>query len=495
MDKDLSRRNFFKATGATAGLAIAAGWSPFSYAQNEKVRVALIGTGSQNCVHIEDGLAGAQEIDIVAIADCLIPNLGKGFNLICGDDEAKKAALKPHLYLDYHEMLDKEKDNIDAVIIATPFKTHYKIVMDCLDAGKYVFCEKTMAHTYEYCRNIVTKCHETGLFVQCGHQRRYNPEFNRAATDIIERGRLGRVSYIEAQWHRNGDWRRPLPLRKDGTAYQLTEAEQKFIPNFERHMNWRIYEEFSAGLMSELATHHLEVTNFLMGTMPTRVHGTGGIDYWRDGRDTYDNVALTYEYEMNSRLHGFGPLDARNAEMQNHMREINRPYTVRVTWTGTLQSAYKGAYMLVIGDKGTFQLRERTAADMPGCVFCAEPKKIYLDPKTGQPTEDKATIEWIRSSGQSQKYTRLEDVPPVPFESELGMGIFDKTPDTRQFEAFAKHIKEGGKPRTNEMVGLMASICDIAGHEAVTEKKTVEIDPALYAFDFETPNPFEYESI
>ncbi|MCL4694828.1 MAG: twin-arginine translocation signal domain-containing protein, partial [Candidatus Hydrogenedentes bacterium] len=74
MGTKLSRRNFFKATSATAGVAVAAGWSPFSYAQNEKVRVALIGTGSQNCLHIEDGLTGAQDIEIVALADCLLYN-------------------------------------------------------------------------------------------------------------------------------------------------------------------------------------------------------------------------------------------------------------------------------------------------------------------------------------------------------------------------------------------------------------------------------------
>jgi len=491
MDKDLTRRNFMKATGATAGIAIAAGWSPLSYAQNERVRVAMIGTGSQNCIHLEDGLAGSQSIDVVAIADCLKPNLAKGWHTAGGSEDLKK-----HLYLDYRQMLDKERDNIDAVIIATPFKTHYPIVMDCLDAGKYVFCEKTMAHTYEYARNVVKKCHETGLFVQNGHQRRYNLEYNHAATDIIERDRLGRVGFIEAQWHRNGDWRRPLPKLKNGETYQLSDAEKKFIPDYEKHVNWRIYEEFSAGLMSELATHHMEVTNFLLGTMPSRVWGTGGIDYWRDGRTTFDNLAVTYEYEMRqSSCHGFGPIDARNDQQRERLREQNRPYKVRVTWSGSLQSAHKGGSMLVMGHKGAVRLKERFSPDQEGCVFYGEPELIWLDPATMQPTTDKTIIEGIRSRGESQKYTQIVDQEPIGFETELDPSIFDKTPDVRQFEAFAKHIKEGGKPRTNEMVGLMASICDIAGHEAVATGEVIDIDPSLYTFDFETPSPFEYESV
>jgi predicted dehydrogenase len=314
--------------------------------------------------------------------------------------------------------------------------------------------------------------------------------------NMIERDRLGRVGFIEAQWHRNGDWRRPLPKLKSGETYQLSDAEKKFIPDYEKHVNWRIYEEFSAGLMSELATHHMEVTNFLLGTMPKRVWGTGGIDYWRDGRTTFDNLTVTYEYEMRqSTCHGFGQIDARNDQQRERMREQNRPYNVRVTWSGSLQSAHKGGSMLVMGHKGAVRLRERFSLDQAGCVFYGEPTVIWLDPATGLPTTDQTIIEGIRARGESQKYTQIVDQEPIPFENELDPSIFDKTSDVRQFESFAKHIKEGGKPRTNEMVGLMASISDIAGHEAVTTGEVIEIDPALYTFDFETPNPFEFDRV
>ena len=69
-------------------------------------------------------------------------------------------------------------EEIDAVVVSTPLDTHYQITMDCLDAGKYVFCEKTLTYTIEEARNIVQKCCDTGLFVQVGHQRRYNPKYN-----------------------------------------------------------------------------------------------------------------------------------------------------------------------------------------------------------------------------------------------------------------------------------------------------------------------------
>lgn len=498
MADNLTRRNFMKAAGATAGLVVASGWSPRAYAQNDRINIALIGTGSQNCFHIEHGIAGNPQLRVAAMADVLRPSLANARKALCGDDEAKLKEISSHLYLDYREMLEKEKDNIDAVVIATPFKTHYEIVMDCLDAGKFVFCEKTMAHTIECCRNIVTKCHETGLFVQCGHQRRYSPDYIHAAKGMCEDKRLGRVTYMEAQWHRNGDWRRPRPRvvvnKETGETaeYQLTPAEQALITDFDKLINWRVYEEYSAGLISELATHHIEVMNWLMGTPPARVYASGGTDYWKDGRTTGDNIIIVMEYDLNARHHGFFAMSAKNTiqEKEPYYSQLRRPYTVRATWTGSLQTSMKGEGILVLGDKGMYELHEKIDPAGRGCKFQAEPVRIWLDPKTMNPTTDENIINYITSTGQSQKFSRLEDQPLIVFETEVDQALQTKISDVYQFEAFAKHIKEGGKPRTNEMCGLIASICDIAAHESLVQKKTIDVDRAWYTFDFETPDPF-----
>lgn len=489
MANGLTRRNFMQASGAATGTLIATGWSPFSFAQNEKVRIALIGTGTQNRIHIEDGIAGTPDLEIVAMADVLKYSLGNAWTTAGGNEELLK-----HLYFDYHEMLDKEKDNIDAVVIATPYKTHHPIVMDCLDAGKYVFCEKTMSHTYESCREIVTKCHETGKFVQVGHQRRYNPEYIYAVSEFVN-GRLGRINFIEAQWHRNGDWRRPLPTTKDGKPIQLTPPEQALIKDLQRLVNWRVYEEYSAGLMSELATHHLEVINWMLGAMPSRVYASGGIDFWRDDRDTFDNVTLIYEYRITPDKRGFqivdGPSDLCDP------RRVNRTYTTRVTWSGSLQSNYKGESILAVGNLAAFELRERISdkgvVDMEakGCRLHPEAKRIWLDPKTMQPTEDEKIIAWIKSSGNSQFYSKWIEQPSVSVKDVIDPKLYELSHDVRQFRAFAHHIKNGGKPRTNEMCGMLASVCDIAGHEAMVTGEPVDIDPAIWKFDFETPDPFE----
>jgi predicted dehydrogenase len=505
-----------KAAGTTAGVMIATGWSPLSYAQNEKVRLALIGTGSQNRIHLEQGIAGNPQIQVVAMSDCLVPSLVGGIKTLIPDPKeddpeekkkeiaAKQNAFKPHCYLRYQEMLEKEKDNIDAVLIATPFKTHYQIVMDCLDAGKYVFCEKTMADTVERCRNIVTKCHKTGKFVQCGHQRRYNPEYIQMVQGYVD-GRAGRIHYIEGQWHRYGDWKRPMPRKIDPTdpepdpakkrtiLYELTDAEKALIPDFAKMVNWRVYEEYSAGLISELATHHIEIVNWTLGTPPTRVMATGGIDYWKDDRDTYDNIILTFEYDLKRGKGRFKPSDPKAGPYP--IEDVSAfeltPYTVRFNWTGTLQSSLKSEGVLFIGDKGTFEMHERNFDGTGrGSWFQPEAEKIWLDPKTMEQTKDEKLIAWIKETGQSQKYSKLLDKDREVFKDELGEGPYVKNPDILQFEAFAECIRTNTPPRTNQMCGLIASICDIAAHEAAVKKEMVTIDPAVYTFDFETPDPF-----
>ena len=135
--KDMSRRNFIKAAGtAASAVTIATTFSPLAYAQNEKIRVASIGTGGQGSFHLRDGLGRAENVQIVAVCDVYKPHLEGGYRQAGGGDIKQ--------YMDYREMLDKEA--IDAVCIATPLNTHYQITMDCLEAGKDCFTEKTLCY-------------------------------------------------------------------------------------------------------------------------------------------------------------------------------------------------------------------------------------------------------------------------------------------------------------------------------------------------------------
>lgn len=486
MSNNINRRNFMKAAGATAGFVIASGYSPFSYAQNEKVRVGCIGVGGQGTFHIRDGLTGADQIVITAVCDVFYPHQSMavkyaqlsnaGIELTEGkkltDEEKQRAsqAYKPNAYYDYHEMLEKEE--LDAVVIATPLMTHFQITMDCLAAGKYVFCEKTLVSTIEEGRALIGKCHELDRWVQVGHQRRYNPKYNMAMGLVFDEGRIGRITHMTAQWHRNHYWRRVIPA-----DYELNEDEKKYISDLEHHLNWRVYGDTSMGLFTELATHQTDIANWFMRAVPKRVHAFGGLDYWRDGRTTDDNILLSFEYEQNPGDPGFIPIDQRS-KLQNLMK-INRGYDVRFVYTSILANAKRGASELIQGDKGTLELSEQQCF-----LFGEDYTTVTEENLSAEELADKT------GSGGTRNVTSEELLAGVELLGDVTL----KTPDVYQFIAFADCIKNGGTPRSNQMVGYTTAITAIAAVQSKETGNVVEIDPAWYTFDFEPPSFHLYDS-
>jgi hypothetical protein len=90
----------------------------------------------------------------------------------------------------------------------------------------------------------------------------------------------------------------------------------------------------------------LDVANWMLGALPRRVMATGGIDYWRDGREVPDNVFCVYEY----------PVTPPAADRESVSKE---PYTVRVTYSSLCNNAFEGASEPILGTRGTLFLTER----------------------------------------------------------------------------------------------------------------------------------------
>ena len=480
MNNRVNRRRFLKAASATAGFAIAAGYSPLSYAQNEKVRVGCIGTGGQGIFHLRDGLTGTPDIVVTAVCDVYEPhqkeakkwaqvsNSGVYYTLLKNTitEEQRQlimTATKPNVYYDYKEMLEKEK--LDAVVIATPLTTHFPITMDCLDAGKYVFCERTLVDNIADGRTLIKKCHDLNRWVQVGHQRRYHPKYNAAMGLAYDNDLLGRITHITAQWHRNHYWRREIP-----NDHKLNDMEKKYITDLDKHLNWRLYRETSGGLFTELAVNQVDIANWFMKKIPSRVHTSASLDYWRDGRTIEDHIACIYEYDQKPDNPGFAPIDQRSKFQK--LNQINRSYKVNFEYSCILTNAKKGVSELIQGDRGSLELNEHKK-----CRCFPEDVVVQHGP------ED------LRSRTCSSRTIRPANPPSCLLLDDV---VFE-TPDVYQFRAFVDCIKNGGVPRNNQMVGFTAAVTIIAAIQSSNEGRPVEIDPALYTFDFPVPSFYEYE--
>ncbi len=268
----MKRRTFIKNSGLFAGgfyISKSMGGLPLLNL-NEKINIGIIGCGDRG-KGIMSVMKDLKDIfNIVAICDVL------DFRFA----EAKKIMPGVNLitYSDYHKLLDDK--NIHAVVNATPLYLHFQISADALKAGKHIYHEKAMAFTIEETFSIIKLVQAKPAQVfQVGHQYRSVPLYARVK-EMIEKDYLGKVTQIDSRWDRNTNWRRPVP-----------------DPKLERQINWRMYKAYSGGLVAELLSHQIDFINWAFNTSPQTIVGTGGIDYYKDGRETFDNVQVVLRYQ------------------------------------------------------------------------------------------------------------------------------------------------------------------------------------------------------
>jgi predicted dehydrogenase len=417
-DSMTDRRDFLLGSSALvlSGAVASAG-------AEDRVRVAVVGTGGRGSDLIR-ALTTIDRAEIVAVCDDYPPHLENGHKYA-------GPAAKP--YSSFSRMLRDIKPQ--ALVIATPLHLHYEMAREGLEAECAVFCEKTMCYSLEQARKLVAAVEKKGAIFQVGLQRRANPIYRQAAA-MVETGMLGRLTAIKCQWHRNNNWRRPVPVKRGDPKWK----------ELEHRLNWRLYRDYSQGLMAELASHQMDVANWLLGAPPRRVLGSGGIDYWRDGREVYDNVFCIYEYDQKA--------------------EGTR-YTVRVTYSSLQNNAYEGASELVMGTRGTLFLTQRKG------LFYREAG--VEDPgwsKEGRVQADASLI----TAGKTLK---LSNDPWAhrgkPYEIDV------HGDDTRdELISFLHHVQNrDAKTICDARKGLVDTATVLLANQAMREQKTVEMPADL----------------
>jgi predicted dehydrogenase len=238
---------------------------------NDRINIGVIGTGSrgQHLMHVIRNTSALTGIKIIALCDVYEPHL----------NQAREIEPDAVTFDDYRRLL--EVKDLDGVVICTPLHQHVQATIDALDLGIHVFCEKAMARTLDDTHAMAMAHYRSGKVLQIGQQRLFDPKFLQGM-DKVFRGELGDITQIRAFWHRNNDWRRAVPADR---------------PDLERFINWRLYKEYSAGLLTELACHHIQVGNWAKKALPVNVRGTGSISFWKDGREVYDNLAVIFSYD------------------------------------------------------------------------------------------------------------------------------------------------------------------------------------------------------
>ncbi len=318
-------------------------------ADGAPLTVAVIGTGARGCELIR-ALSTIDNVRIVAVCDTYGLHRERGWQYA---GPLAKAVGDPQ------RLFDETKPQ--AVVVATPPVTHAELCLAALERGCAVFCEKTLGANRAEAVRIAEAVTKHQAVFQVGLQRRANAIYRQAAA-MVQTGMLGRITAIKCQWNRHHDWRRPVPVARNHPDF----------PELDRQLNWKLYLATSQGLLGELGSHQLDVANWVLGTPPKNVIGVGGIDYWNDGREVFDNVSLIYDYVVT-------PPPARRGTTLPPGVTAD-PYTVRVTYSSLQNNAYEGASELILGTHGTLLL-----TDKKGWLYREPvPEEIAWSPRADQ---------------------------------------------------------------------------------------------------------------
>jgi len=396
----MDRRTFLQ-SAALAGVAFKSSLA----ADARPVRLGVIGPGSRGQEVLRHFLH-VPGVSLQAVCDVYEPRFAQ-VNTLAGREI-------PHTK-NYGELLNRK--DIDAVLIASPLKYHAEHVIAAAKAGKAVYGEKALGFTPDDCQRILTEVLASKAIYQVGHQYRY-ASWIQESMRRIAKGEIGDVTHVYAYWHRNNDWRRPVPS---------PDPDKKL----EHLLNWRLYRETSGGLVTELGSHHIDMANWVFGEQPESVLGTTSICRYNDGRTVGDNVQATFKYSRGRRLVFSSITD--NAKNANELW---------IYGTG-------GSVQITIEDATFFYEKKKSNAPSP-----ANKTVVQRGVETGASYSTKGEMPY-RGEGEKVSITQYED------------------PTLSACRSFIECVRGEHKPLADVYVGYRSGIACSVAHDAVfTELKT-----------------------
>lgn len=265
-------------------------YSSEKHAANDQINFALIGSGIQG-IYDTTSARKVNGVKLVAACDLYSGRLDRAKELWGKDISVTR---------DYREILNRK--DVDAVIIATPDHWHKKITIEALKAGKAVYCEKPMVQNFTEGHEIIKVQKQTGMVCQIGSQG-MSSLGNEKAKQLYEDGAIGEMVMLDMfndRYSSEGAWQYPIPPDANpdtvdfdtflGRAPKVAYDPVKFF-------RWRNYRDYGTGVAGDLFVHAFSTLNYILSSNgPTRAQSTGGLRYWKDGRDVPDVTLTFYDY-------------------------------------------------------------------------------------------------------------------------------------------------------------------------------------------------------
>ncbi len=460
-NQSYSRRDFLKHAAATS--AFAAGALPAIFSANvkeipsrdfdneaiapsDKIRLATIGMGIIGFIDTETALQ-VPGIELAAAAD-----LYDGRRVRANEIFGKEVFTTR----DYREILNRP--DIDAVIVSTPDHWHAKISIEAMEAGKHVYCEKPMVQKLEDGARVIEAQRKSKKVLQVGSQFVSSLIYDKAK-ELYNAGAIGELNMVEASWKRNsaiGAWQYSIP--PDASPQTLDwdrfigEAPKRPFDAV-RFFRWRNYYDYGTGIPGDLFVHLFSGIHHVLGSQgPTQIMSTGGLRYWKDGRDAPDVIQGLYNYP----------------KTENHSA-----FTISLS-TNFIDGSDSGEGIRFIGSEGTMTIAGDGVKVAHRGIYQESEKDVlegYNSVRTFASAAQKQFAEQYRAeraknSGRPRLEGSSEYKAPEGYDDRLD-----------HFYNFFNAIR-GGKPVTEDpMYGFRAAAPALLTNNSYIEKRVVMWDP------------------
>lgn len=278
--------------GRAIGGAIAAASYQRVFGANEKIGMALIGSGRRG----RDVMAAflkTGRVDLRCICDVYDVQRQRAVEALVRGGE------KPYQCSTHEEAL--ARPDVDAVLIGVPDHLHVDLGCAALAARKHVYLEKPTTHRFSEQNRLREAVRRSGKVLQCGTQQRSGEHYKRAKEEIFDKGKLGKVAVVRTSWS-NFPWQArqikpaPKPASLDWERFLGPAPKRPY--ETARYDSWRCFHDYGNGLLADILTHWADVAQWMMGeTEPANAVTTGGIYKLKDGRDNPDTVNAILQYK------------------------------------------------------------------------------------------------------------------------------------------------------------------------------------------------------
>lgn len=403
------------------------------FSANDQLQIAVIGAGGMGTADTNTAIT-VPGVKLVAVCDLYDGRLAAA-KTKWGNDLA--------ITRDFREILNRK--DIDAVIIATPDHWHKEISVAAMNSGKSVYCEKPMVHDITEGPAVIAAQDKNKVVLQVGSQG-MSSLGNEKAKQLLKDGAIGQLNYAEAFYARmspTGAWQYPIPE----DASPATVGWDTFVANTNkrpfdatRFFRWRNYRDYGTGVAGDLFVHLFSSLHFVAGAEgPEKIMATGGLRYWKDGREVPDVMLGMFDYP-----------ETKNHPAFNLSLRVN--FVDGTGGTNYLRMVGSEGAMTVEWDKVTL-FRNNEAVDVNDPLLKTK----------------------ISAAGKEYVYDRKAMLPPEKMEYTAEPGY--KGAHFDHFYNWASAVRNKGKVNEDALFGYRAAAPALLCNDSYFNNKIMYWDP------------------